>query len=97
MYVLSFILLCVYSNEDYELSLWLWFYFICLFVCFSVFASQHSKLKTSLVTQWLRIRLPMREMRVQSLVLEDPLEKEMATHSSILAWTVPWTEEPGKL
>ena len=34
---------------------------------------------------------------VQSLVWEDPLEKEMATHSSILAWRVPWTEEPGRL
>ena len=32
---------------------------------------------------------------VQSLGLEDPLEKEMATHSSILAWRIPWTEEPG--
>ena len=34
------------------------------------------------------------EMQVQSLVQEDPLEKEMATHSSILAWEIPWTEEP---
>ena len=34
-------------------------------------------------------------MRVQSLGLEDPLEEEMATHSSILAWKIPWTEEPG--
>ena len=39
----------------------------------------------------------MWETRVQSLGLEDPLEKEMATHSSILAWRIPWTEEPGKL
>ena len=34
-------------------------------------------------------------MQVQSLGLEDPLEKEMATHSSILAWKIPWTEESG--
>ena len=41
-------------------------------------------------------RLPtMWETRVQSLGWEDPLEKEMATHSSILAWKIPWTEEPG--
>ena len=39
----------------------------------------------------------MREIRVQSLGQEDPLEKEMATHSSILAWRIPWTEEPGGL
>ena len=36
----------------------------------------------------------MQEMWVQSLGLEDPLEEEMATHSSILAWKIPWTEEP---
>ena len=39
----------------------------------------------------------MRETRVQSLGWEDPLEKEMATHSSILAWEMPRTEEPGRL
>ena len=36
-------------------------------------------------------------MRVQFLGREDPLEKGMVTHSSILAWRIPWTEEPGKL
>ena len=42
--------------------------------------------------------LPARqEAWIQSLDQEDPLEKEMATHSSILAWEVPWTEEPGRL
>ena len=39
----------------------------------------------------------MQETQVQSLGWEDPLEKEMATHSSILAWRIPWTEEPGRL
>ena len=39
----------------------------------------------------------MQETHVQSLGEEDPLEKGMATHSSILAWTIPWTEEPGGL
>ena len=38
-----------------------------------------------------------RETRVRSLGQEDPLEKEMATHSSILAWKIPWMEEPGGL
>ena len=43
-------------------------------------------------------RLPaMQETRVRSLGWEDPLEKEMATHSSILAWKIPWLEEPGRL
>ena len=39
----------------------------------------------------------MQEMWIQSLSLEDPLEKGMATHSSILGWEIPWTEEPGGL
>ena len=39
----------------------------------------------------------MQETQVQSLTWEDPLEKEMATHSSILAWESPWKKEPGRL
>ena len=53
--------------------------------------------KASLVAQRLKHLLPMRETRVRSLGREDPLEKEMVTHSSILAWRIPWTEEPGRL
>ena len=41
--------------------------------------------------------LAMLGTQVQSLIREDPLEKEMATHSSILAWKIPWTDEPGRL
>ena len=55
------------------------------------------KLGASLVAQRLK-RLPaMRETSVRSLGREDPLEKEMATHSSILAWRIPWMEELGGL
>ena len=51
----------------------------------------------SLVAQWVK-RLPaMWETQVRSPGQEVPLEKEMATHSSALAWKIPWTEEPGKL
>ena len=51
----------------------------------------------SLVAQMVK-RLPaMWETWVRSLGQEDSLEKEMATHSSILAWKIPWTEEPGRL
>ena len=49
------------------------------------------------LAQWLRICLPMQEMGVQSLVWEDHLEKEMATHSNIPAWEIQWTELPGSL
>ena len=52
---------------------------------------------TSLVAQMVKNLPAMWEIRVWSLGQEDPLEKEMATHSSVLAWKIPWTEEPGGL
>ena len=52
---------------------------------------------TSLVAQRLKHLPPMQDTRVRSLGREDTLEKEMVTHSSILAWRIPWTEEPGRL
>ena len=50
---------------------------------------------SSLGAQWQRTLLPGQETQVLCLGQEDPLEKEMATHSNILAWRIPWTEEPG--
>ena len=52
---------------------------------------------TSLVAQMVKRLSTMWEIRVQSLGWEDSLEKEMATHSSTIAWKIPWTEEPGRL
>ena len=49
----------------------------------------------SQVAQWQRIHLPMQEMWVGSLGQEDSMEEEMTTLSGILAWGIPWTEEPG--
>ena len=54
-------------------------------------------LRASLVAQTVKHLSTMRETWVQSLGREDPLEKEMAIHSSILAWKIPWTEESGRL
>ena len=54
-------------------------------------------LRASLVAQTVKNLPAMQETRVQSLVWEDALEKEMAIHSSILAWRIPWSEEPGGL
>ena len=51
----------------------------------------------SLVAQMVKNLPAMRETWVLSLDQEDPLEKGMVTHSSILAWRIPWTEEPGRL
>ena len=52
---------------------------------------------TSLVAQMVKCLSTMRETWVRSLGREDPLEKEMAIHSSTIAWKIPWTEEPGRL
>ena len=51
----------------------------------------------SQVAQMVKNLPAMQETQVQSVGWEDPLEKGMATHSSILAWKIPWTEEPGRL
>ena len=51
--------------------------------------------RTSLVAQMVKNPPARQETQVQSLSWEDPLEKEMATHSSIRAWRIPWTEDPG--
>ena len=54
-------------------------------------------LRASLVAQMTKNSPAMQETWIWSYSQEDPLEKEMATHSSILAWRTPWTEEPGGL
>ena len=51
----------------------------------------------SLMAQMVKTPSGMQETLIQSLGGEDPLEKEMVTHTSILAWRIPWTEEPGRL
>ena len=65
------------------------FRFVFVVVSISIWAS--------LVAQRLKHLPARRETRIQSLSREDPLEKEMATHSSTLTWRIPWTEEPGRL
>ena len=54
-------------------------------------------LRAPLVAQMVKRLSAMQETRIRSLGWEDPLEEEMAAHYSILVWTIPWTEEPGKL
>ena len=73
-----------------------------LFFCGVFPTSDHLVLPTaldgaSLVAQRLKYLPAMQETWVRFLGWEDPLEKEMATHSSILAWRIPWTEKPGGL
>ena len=67
---------------------------------FHILLVPHFKKLTFTGTHDKRINLPLqetKEIQVQSLALEDPLEKEMKTHSSILACRIPWAEEPGGL
>ena len=55
------------------------------------------EVRTSLVAQTVKRLSTMQETRVRSLGREDPLEKEMATPSSTIAWKIPWMEKPGRL
>ena len=64
--------------------------------CFQLFGV-YVRFGASLVAQMVKNLPPMWEIRVQSLGQENLLEKEMATHSSILAWEIPWAEKPGGL
>ena len=61
------------------------------------YATQEEWMAINNVAQMLKYLLEMQETQVQSLGREDPLEKEMATHSNTLAWKIPWTEEAGRL
>ena len=71
-----------------------WAYF-----CYAshVFVILLVSMAASLVAQMVKNLPEMQEIQVWSLCWEDPLEKEMATHSSIFAWRIPWTEEPSRL
>ena len=91
----------VTTNDGYALglpkNLFRFFYNILWENPNELFDQPNMIMGTSLVAQTVK-RLPtMWETRVQSLGWEDLLEKEMATHFSILAWKIPWTEEPGRL
>ena len=62
-----------------------------------IFCTRCVYVEASLVAQTVKNLSAMQETRVRSLGQEDPLEKGMVIHSSILAWRIPWTEEPGRL
>ena len=64
---------------------------------YSVHVLRFNCLQAFLVAQTVKNLPAVQEAQVQSLGWEDPLEKGMDTHSSILAWRIPWTEEPGRL
>ena len=67
------------------------------FESYLIKASQVALVVKNKTKQKKKHLLPVQETQVRFLDQEDPLEKETATHSSILAWKIPWTEEPGRL
>ena len=73
------------------------FGFFLIYLFFHLYLDITDIIQLPLVAQMVKHLPTMRETQVQSLGWEDLLEKEMATHSSILAWKIPWTEEPGRL
>ena len=83
-------------DENIRTSHYIYFHLIILNVCF-LYYKVHVYYLVSLVAQMVKSLPTMRETQVRSLGWEDPLEKEMATHSSILTWKIPWMEEPGRL
>ena len=71
--------------------------YVCVYIYMYIYIYIYIYMPASLVAQIVKHLPTMRETWVGSLRWKDPLEKEMATHSSIHAWKIPWTEEPGRL
>ena len=88
----------MFTEKKCETNSWMMIMFIILIrvlVCTGLYLSECTELYGAfLVVQQLRIHLPMTQMHIRSLGLENALQKEMATHSSILAWEILWTKEP---
>ena len=70
---------------------------VCVCVCIYIYTHIYTYIWGFPGGSVVKSLLAMQEMLVRSLGQEDPLEKEIATHSSILAWEIPWTEKPGGL
>ena len=68
-----------------------------IFICSRMYYTYYYTVRASLVAQTVKNLPAMPKTQVQASGQEDPLEKGMGTHSSILAWRIPWTEESGRL
>ena len=85
--------ICMHTTPEAHHIPW----FVNLFVTKWLLKNVYVYSRTSLVAQMVKRLSAMRETQVRSLGREDPLEKEMAIHSSTIAWKIPWIEEPGRL
>ena len=90
MFILSFHFSKIGSSYPFLSIIFLWKFLINSFIAFFFFF-------TFLVTQRVKCLPAIQETWVRSLGQEDPLEKELATHSSTLAWRIPWMEDPVRL
>ena len=88
--------MCTGKPKNWLILLW-YSHFLQWSGIYLIISPRYVSIWASLVAQRVKRLHAMRETRVWSLCREDPLEKEMAIHSSILAWKIPWTEEPGRL
>ena len=86
-------------NVCVQVSVWTCFQVSrgCIYVGVELLGHVRTLYRASLVTQIVKNLPAMQETQVRSLSWKVPLEEEMTTHSSILAWRIPWTEEPGRL
>ena len=75
---------------------YIYIYSVCIYIYIYIEREREREYRTSLVAQMVKSLPAVWEIWTQTLGWEDPLEKEMATHSSILAWIIPWTE-PGRI
>ena len=89
----------LYSTDWHNIVNQLYFnkIYICVYVCVYIYIYIYVYIWVSLIAQSIKNLPAMKETWVRFLSQEDALEKKMATHPSILAWRIPWTEEPGRL
>ena len=90
----------IFEKEIFKSKTWIYCALATVYIAFILYLQLfrcHLPCIASLVAERLKCLTAMQETWVQSLGWEDPLEKEMATHSGILAWRIPWMEEPSGL
>ena len=87
---------CKSEGRGWNFNQWCWHNWLSVWQMWYLTSTLH-RMVASLVAQSVENLPPMQETWVRLLGREDPLEKELATHSSILAWRISWTEEPGRL
>ena len=97
IYIYLYAWMCTYICVCVYIFVCMYVYiYVCVYVCVYIYICMYVYKPYIWFPQWLSGNLPsMQEMQVQSLGQEYSLEEDMASHSSILVWRIPWAEEPG--